>query len=215
MPPLDILFEDDHLLALNKPSGLLSVPGKHDPLCLTSLALNYDANIRVVHRLDMATSGIMIFAKSYAVQKALGQLFERRQIQKTYHAMVQGRPSASQGAVNLPIVCDWPNRPRQKICWESGKSATTHYAIHHYFTDAQVSLMHLTPLSGRSHQLRIHCLALGHPILGDQLYHQDGSQSRSNRLLLHSARIEFIHPITQTWVTISHESQFGLTSLCR
>ncbi|HEY7773791.1 MAG TPA: RluA family pseudouridine synthase [Marinagarivorans sp.] len=208
MPNLDIIFEDDHLLVVNKPAGLLSVPGRTEPYCLQAQAIAYNANIRVVHRLDMATSGIIIFAKSHAAQKGMGQLFEQRQIHKSYHAIVQGQPKTASGEVDLPLICDWPNRPKQKVCFETGKNAKTRYRVAANCAKNNAALLHLSPVTGRSHQLRVHCLALGHPILGDKLYNLQGSHLRAERLLLHAAEISFHHPITQAPLHLQHGSGF-------
>ncbi len=208
MSALDIIVEDPHLLVVNKPSGLLCVPGKTEPHCLAAQALVYNANCRVVHRLDMATSGLVVFAKSHEAQKGMGHLFERREIHKTYHAVVQGKPIQEQGDIDLPLICDWPNRPKQKVCYESGKSAQTHYQTVKYGQDNNVTLLHLTPITGRSHQLRVHCLELGHPILGDNLYNDGTTQTLAKRLLLHAAKLVFRHPITQQDMVITCESAF-------
>lgn len=208
MPAIDIIFEDEHLLILNKPPGLLSVPGKTEPDCLHAHALAYNANIRVVHRLDMATSGIMIFAKSHNAQKEMGRLFEKRNIHKTYQAIIQGRPKFDSGSVELPLICDWPNRPRQKVCFDTGKPATTQYSLQTHFEPKNVSLIKLSPITGRSHQLRVHCLELGHPILGDNLYNIDDSHLRAPRLLLHATEITFTHPLTGAAMKINHAADF-------
>lgn len=208
MSDLDIIFEDEHLLVVNKPAGLLSVPGKSEPHCLQAQAITYNANIRVIHRLDMATSGIIIFAKSHAAQKGMGHLFEKRQVHKKYHAIVQGHPSASRGEVDLPLICDWPNRPMQKVCFETGKNAKTLFRIVTTCDKTSTALLHLSPVTGRSHQLRVHCLALGHPILGDNLYNLDNSHLRAERLLLHAAEINFQHPITGAPIHLVKDSGF-------
>ncbi|WP_394200927.1 RluA family pseudouridine synthase [Marinagarivorans algicola] len=206
--PIDIIFEDEHLLILNKPSGLLSVPGKTEPFCLTAQALRYNANSRVVHRLDMSTSGLMIFAKNHISQKAMGQCFEKRLVKKTYDAMIHHAPSQHEGVIERPLICDWPNRPKQKVCFETGKAATTHYRVIRTLAHLQASVVRLTPVTGRSHQLRVHCLALGCPILGDQLYNLQGSHLRAPRLMLHAAQLHFEHPITAQPLHISKPSQF-------
>ena len=208
MTELSITFEDEALLILNKPPGLLSVPGKTEPHCLHTVALDYNANCRVVHRLDMATSGLVIFAKSHAAQKAMGHLFERRNISKCYHAIVQGQPSQSCGDVELPLICDWPNRPKQKVCFEEGKKAHTRFQVRQTWPTDDCSLLELTPITGRSHQLRVHCQELGHPILGDNLYNGGVTQTRSRRLLLHAAELKFEHPLTGEALHIEEKSGF-------
>lgn len=209
---LTIIYEDEALLALNKPAGLLSVPGKTEPNCLAQQALDYNPNCRVVHRLDMATSGLILFAKSHAAQKQLGHQFERRTISKQYRAVILGSPSASQGEINLPLICDWPNRPKQKVCYETGKTAVTHYQVTRALTiDEQLcSEVLLKPVTGRSHQLRVHCHELGHGILGDQLYHRAGSEQLAERLLLHAETLWLRHPVTDVPLELNCPAQFGL-----
>lgn len=208
-PTLDITFEDEDLLILNKPSGLLSVPGKTEPFCLTSQAISYNANSRVVHRLDMSTSGLMIFAKNHASQKAMGHCFEQRKISKTYHAVIHSSPKILDGVIDRPLICDWPNRPKQKVCLEHGKAATTHYKTIRNLPHLNASFIHLTPVTGRSHQLRVHCLELGCAILGDQLYNTEGSNNRAPRLMLHAAELKFDHPITQQPIHVTQASGFN------
>lgn len=196
---LDIIYEDEALLAVNKPAGLLSVPGKTEPHCLTQLALEYNPNSRVVHRLDMATSGLILFAKSHSAQKHLGHQFEKRSISKRYQAIIFGSPEQSEGEIDLPLICDWPNRPKQKVCFENGKRAVTQFQVNGVITvnNVRCSVVTLKPVTGRSHQLRVHCAALGCPILGDQLYHHEGSNLLANRLLLHAETLWLNHPITE------------------
>lgn len=209
---LDIIYEDEALLALNKPAGLLSVPGKTEPHCLAQLALDYNPNCRVVHRLDMATSGLILFAKSHAAQKNLGHQFEKRTISKQYQAIILGAPNAETGEIDLPLVCDWPNRPKQKVCFETGKKAVTHYQVTGSITinHCQCSTVTLKPVTGRSHQLRVHCQALGHPIVGDKLYHRDDSNTLTERLLLHAETLWLNHPLTSKAMTLHSPAQFGL-----
>ena len=204
---LEICHEDDHIVIVNKPAGLLSVPGKTEPHCLHSLALNYNANCRVVHRLDMATSGLVIFAKSHAAQKAMGHLFERREVHKQYLAVVAGH-APENSEINQPLICDWPNRPKQKICHETGKPSRTLLRCIKYFEDAKASLVELTPITGRSHQLRVHCWSLKHPILGDKLYNIAGSDRHASRLLLNAERLEFEHPITKEKIHVIKQAGF-------
>lgn len=211
--PIDIVFEDDHLLILNKPSGLLSVPGKTEPFCLTAQALAYNPNSRVVHRLDMSTSGLMIFAKSHASQKAMGQRFEQREVSKRYHAIIHGTPQNTQGIIECPLICDWPNRPKQKVCFDHGKPATTLYEVKKTLTHINASFVHLKPITGRSHQLRVHCLELGCPILGDNLYNLENSHLRAPRLMLHAAEIALNHPISQQPMHIISASEFESVTL--
>lgn len=195
-PWIDVLYQDDDILVLNKPSGLLSVPGKQPEHkdSLQSRVLRVFPTATVVHRLDMATSGIMLFALNKAAHKNIGQQFERRQTQKRYFARIFGIPAQQQGSIDLPLICDWPNRPKQKVDSENGKQALTHYKVLH--SDIDWSLVELTPITGRSHQLRVHMLSLGHPILGDRLYAHQQALTMAPRLQLHASELGITHPVT-------------------
>ena len=167
MDPLDVIHLDHELLLVNKPSGLLSVPGRGPLLadCLISrIQADYPTAL-LVHRLDRDTSGVMVFALSPHAQRHLGLQFEKRQTQKTYVARVWGQMVEQSGTVDLPIIVDWPNRPRQMICHETGRAAQTDWQV--IKSGPQETRVKLSPKTGRSHQLRVHMLALGHPILGD------------------------------------------------
>jgi len=194
---LHILYRDNVLLAVDKPSGLLSVPGrgaqKHDSLSVRVQSAYPEALI--VHRLDMATSGLMLFARDRGAQSAMGRLFQTRQVHKEYIALVAGQVDPSQGEVDLPLIADWPNRPRQRIDHEIGKPALTRYEVLEHDAAANTSRVCLTPVTGRSHQLRLHMAALGYPILGDELYADPATHARSARLLLHAQRLRFAHPL--------------------
>ncbi|MEO1080480.1 MAG: RluA family pseudouridine synthase [Pseudomonadota bacterium] len=191
------MYADSQLLLIEKPDLLLSVPGRH-PLnrdCMISrLQQDYDDAL-VVHRLDLDTSGVMLVARGKAVQCALSKLFQERKVDKRYRAWVAGEVSDESGSIELPIARDWINRPRQKICEASGKSALTHYRVLER-RDGR-SLLSLTPVTGRSHQLRIHCREIGHPILGCDLYAPPAVLGAAPRLMLHATRIAFRHPETQ------------------
>lgn len=167
---LAILYCDEHLLIANKPSGLLSVPGKgpENQHCLHKLALAHNPNARVVHRLDQATSGIVMFPLSYPCLKQLTHAFEARAIHKRYVAVVDGLLAQDAGDIELPLICDWPNRPKQKVCYEQGKAAHTRYQVLTRDTALKQTRVSLEPVSGRTHQLRVHMLSLGHPIVGDR-----------------------------------------------
>ncbi len=199
--PLDILYEDEELLFVSKPSGLLSVPGKGSHLadCMIARLQDYCADILLVHRLDCDTSGLMVFAKTPHAQRHLGLQFEKRQTKKVYTAWVEGLPEDKKGEVDLPIIVDWPNRPLQKICHETGRSAQTVWRV-----TAKAkghAKMELRPRTGRSHQLRIHMRELGHPILGDTLYGPE--PPLSPRLLLHSTKLELRKPTGGEWLMVS------------
>ncbi len=203
-----IIFEDEHLLVLNKPAGILSVPGKTEPDCLQARAMAYNPNCRAIHRLDMATSGLLMFAKNHAALRGMSTAFETRKVSKTYHAIVQGLPLLDEGLIDQPLRCDWPNRPKQMICYEHGRESQTRYNLIARSTVQSASLLHLHPITGRSHQLRVHCEHLGHPILGDQLYGNEQSRSAAPRLLLHAAELRFEHPINQKQMILTCSSGF-------
>lgn len=197
-PAIDVLFQDEHIIVLNKPSGLLSVPGKalEHRDCLQYRVQRVWPTATIVHRLDMATSGLMIMAMNKASHRHISKQFETRQIKKTYFARVYGKPESQKGTIELPLICDWPNRPKQMVDHENGKAACTHWQV--LSTDNNSSLVQLNPITGRSHQLRVHMLSMGHPILGDRLYAHDVAKAMSERLNLHAAEITFEHPYTQS-----------------
>jgi len=205
---LNILYVDNDLVIVDKPAGLLSVPGKgiHKQDCMLSRMKTEFPDALVVHRLDMPTSGIIIFALNTTSQKQMGLLFEKKMIHKTYIARVFGTPGVKQGQIDLPLMTDWPNRPKQKIDFKLGKSALTKYSV--LIDDDTSSLLELTPVTGRSHQLRVHMSALGHPILGDALYGINESMQASERLLLHAHNIRFKHPVTERQIDITSNAEF-------
>jgi tRNA pseudouridine32 synthase/23S rRNA pseudouridine746 synthase len=200
---LDVVFADEHLLVLNKPSGLLSVPGRGEDKqdCLSRRAQERYPGALIVHRLDMATSGLMLMARSPALQKALSQLFERREVHKRYTAVVDGclAPAASPdgwGLIDLPIAVDWPRRPLRIIDAALGKPSQTRWRVLGFDGTTHSTRVELEPLTGRSHQLRVHLQALGHPMLGDALYAPESVQAKAPRLLLHACALGFVHPAT-------------------
>ena len=200
-PELSILYADESLLVLEKPAGLLSVPGRGEDKqdCLSARVQNLYPDARVVHRLDMATSGVMILARSAMAQRNLNEAFANRHVTKRYVAIVDGHlthPTEDWGLIDLPIVVDWPNRPRRIIDHQQGKPSTTRWRWISHDNDAQTSRVELEPITGRSHQLRVHLLALGHAIVGDALYGSARVQAMSDRLLLHAQSIKLKHPIT-------------------
>lgn len=191
--PLEILHEDHEIVVVNKPSGLLSVPGRGDHLadCLITRVQAVFPQALLVHRLDRDTSGVMVFALSPHAQRNLSMQFEKRSTKKTYVARVWGRLEPKTGTVDLPLIVDWPNRPRQMVDHENGKPAITDWRVLKYGdNETRVRLM---PRTGRSHQLRVHMLALGHPILGDPLY-AEGAARDFPRLMLHSEELRIKHP---------------------
>ena len=191
--PLDVLHADHEILVVNKPSGLLSVPGKGPHLadCLMSRILAVYPQALLVHRLDRDTSGVMVFALTPHAQRHLGLQFEKRYTKKTYIARVAGRLEPKKGEVDLPLIVDWPNRPKQMVDQENGKPAQTGW--HVLKASDLESRVRLTPKTGRSHQLRVHMLALGHPILGDPFY-AEGAAQDFDRLMLHSEELRLRHP---------------------
>jgi tRNA pseudouridine32 synthase/23S rRNA pseudouridine746 synthase len=202
-PDLDLVHADDHLLVLNKPSGLLSVPGRGEDKqdCLSRRVQAQYPDALIVHRLDMATSGLMLMARGIVMQRALSQLFERRKVDKRYIAVVDGclAPAASPdgwGLIDLPIAVDWPRRPLRIIDAELGKSSQTRWRALGFDEATHSTRVELEPLTGRSHQLRVHLQALGYPMLGDALYAPEAVQVRAPRLLLHACVLKFIHPAT-------------------
>ncbi len=189
-----ILYSDDHLIVANKPSGLLSVPGrgvdKQD--CLSSRIQSGFPDALSVHRLDMETSGLIVMARGKAAHRALSISFERRQVEKRYVAVVAGSVRDESGEIDLPLICDWPNRPRQIVDHARGKPSLTRFR--RLEVTAARTRLALYPETGRSHQLRVHLAAIGHPILGDALYADPDAFSAAPRLLLHADWLEFCHP---------------------
>ncbi|WP_394178826.1 RluA family pseudouridine synthase [Yoonia maritima] len=191
--PLVILHDDHEVVLVDKPSGLLSVPGKGEHLadCLMARVKAVFPTALLVHRLDRDTSGVMIFALTPHAQRHLGLQFEKRQTKKTYVARVWGEMQEKTGTVDLPLIVDWPNRPKQMVDHENGKQAVTDWRVVRK-GDGETRVR-LTPKTGRSHQLRVHMLTLGHPILGDPFY-AEGPAGDHPRLMLHSETLQFRHP---------------------
>ncbi len=218
MPPmtpyLDIIYQDDDMVVINKASGLLSVPGRlpEHKDCLQTRVNKVLPTATIVHRLDMATSGIIMMALNKPAHVAISRQFELRQTTKSYIARVYGHVEDSTGSVDLPLICDWPNRPKQKVDHENGKKALTHYRVLSYDHDdasTPSTLVELTPITGRSHQLRVHMLAIGHPILGDRLYAHDRALTVSPRLQLHAKTHSLKHPTRDEMLTFTAECPFA------
>jgi tRNA pseudouridine32 synthase/23S rRNA pseudouridine746 synthase len=205
--PLDILFQDDQIIVANKPAGLLSVPGKLEGRedCLVSRLKAAHWDTLLVHRLDCDTSGVIIFARTKQAQGFLGQEFEKRRAKKTYVARVMGDMAAESGHVDLPLGADWPNRPRQMVSHEHGRPAQTDWQV--IGRAPGETRVRLSPLTGRSHQLRVHMLALGHPILGDPIY-ATGAARAYPRLMLHAETLGLHHPRSGAWVEFSAPCPF-------
>lgn len=200
---LPLVYGDGHLLVVDKPAGLLSVPGrgadKQD--CVAARVRREHPDALVVHRLDMATSGLLLMARGPAMQRALGRAFERRRVAKRYVALIAGRlapPAAGDGwgCIDLPLAADWPNRPRQVVDAVHGRPSRTRWRVLGYDAARDATRVELEPVTGRSHQLRVHLLALGHPVLGDPLYAPPAERGRAPRLLLHASVLELSHPAT-------------------
>lgn len=200
-PYLDILYQDEDIVVLNKPSGLLSVPGKHKEH-FDSLMLRVQAvwpNAGIAHRLDMMTSGVIVMSMHKEALRFLNREFSDRNTDKFYIAVVAGHITKDKGSIELPLICDWPNRPKQMVCYENGKPSLTHYEVlNKGETDGKPwTRVKLIPITGRSHQLRVHLKELGHPILGDRLYAPESIVAQADRLLLHAQRLEIRHPNTE------------------
>lgn len=206
--PLEIIYQDDDLIVTHKPSGLLSVPGKADDHkdCLETRVKAAIPNALLVHRLDMATSGLMIFAANANAQRHLGLQFEKRYTEKSYIARVAGQVMGDSGHINLPLLTDWPNRPRQKVDFENGKSAQTDWEV--LEVEEKATRLALYPKTGRSHQLRVHMLAAGHVILGDRLYADDEAFNAAPRLQLHAEKLRLRKPSGGDWITFEASCPF-------
>ena len=207
---LNILHQDDALLVLDKPSGLLSVPGRGPDRqdCLTlRVQADYPEAINV-HRLDMETSGIMVMARNRSAHRQLSRLFQAREVRKHYIAVVDGQVDQSAGEINLPLIADWPNRPRQKVDYENGKPCRTRFSVMHHDALENTTRVDLAPETGRTHQLRVHLHALGHAIIGDKLYAGKAVQAKADRLLLHATSLSFRHPVSGEWLSFASEVPF-------
>lgn len=204
--PLSIAYQDADIIAVDKPSGLLSVPGKTEPDCAEARVRAAFPEALTIHRLDMATSGILVFARNANAQRHIGLQFEKRMVEKHYTARVAGHLVGESGHVNLPLICDWPNRPRQMVCFENGKSAQTDWAV--TAREDGATRVSLHPKTGRSHQLRVHMCALGHPILGDRIYADDVNFARAERLQLHAEHLRLRKPTGGDWIEITAKCPF-------
>ena len=191
-----LIYCDDALLVADKPAGMLAVPGRGEDkqVCFSARIQQQFPDALVVHRLDMATSGLMLFARGMETQRRLSQMFREREMEKRYIAVIAGKPDSA-GEIDLPLAADWPNRPRQKIDQTSGKRSLTRYRLLTHDAGADTSRVELEPVTGRTHQLRVHMSAIGHPILGDALYGGKASGSAA-RLMLHANALSFAHPLT-------------------
>ena len=203
--PLPVLFADDSLLVMDKPAGLLSVPGRleeHRDSLLTRCLVDFP-DVQVVHRLDLATSGVLVLARGLEANRALSRQFQQRSVAKTYTAVVEGRPETAKGEVDLPLICDWPNRPRQIVDFEVGKPSQTRWfrmddgaGWPGDWPGIDSTRLRLEPITGRSHQLRVHMAEIGHAILGDGFYATPAGHAAAPRLLLHASRLSLHHPVS-------------------
>ncbi len=205
--PLRVMHHDGEIVVVDKPAGLLSVPGRGEDRadCLIARLRGVFPEILLVHRLDLDTSGVMVFALTRRAQADLGQQFEKRQVRKTYVARLWGKLEPVEGRVDLPLIVDWPNRPRQHVNHETGRPAQTDWKV--LSLDGQETRVRLMPLTGRSHQLRVHMAETGHPILGDPLY-AEGAARDFPRLMLHAESLRFRHPETRKTVTFTAPAPF-------
>lgn len=211
----ELVHGDGSLLVLNKPAGLLSVPGRGEDKqdCLSSRVQRHYPDALIVHRLDMATSGLLLMARGIAMQRALGRLFECRQVHKRYIAVVDGYLAAAAspdgwGLIDLPIAPDWPRRPLRIVDAEHGKPSQTRWRAMKFDGASNSTRVELEPVTGRSHQLRVHMQALGHPILGDALYAPAALQAKAPRLLLHACALRFEHPASDTLLSLESAPGF-------
>jgi tRNA pseudouridine32 synthase/23S rRNA pseudouridine746 synthase len=187
---------DEAMIVVDKPSGLLSVPGRGEDKadCMAARVQAVFPDALIVHRLDMSTSGLLLLARGAEAHRRLSHAFQSRRVEKRYLALLSGRLKPETGTVDLPLICDWPNRPRQIVDHEIGKPSTTHWRVLGYDAANDCTRVELEPVTGRSHQLRVHMQALGHPILGDELYASAQDRDRAPRLLLHASLLALAHP---------------------
>lgn len=211
-----VLHADAALIVLHKPAGLLSVPGKGSEPCLSEWVQAQFADALVVHRLDMGTSGLMVMARGLAAQRKLNADFAERRVYKRYVALASGDCRASEShagsawqTIDLPIMVDWPRRPLRKIDLELGRPSSTRWRTLRFDAERQATFLELEPLTGRSHQLRVHLQAIGHPIVGDALYAPPEIAAASPRLLLHASVLGFAHPHTGEPRRFSTPDGFG------
>ncbi len=203
---IELIHCDGSLVVAVKPAGLLAVPGRGEDKqdCLSARVQAQFPDARVVHRLDMATSGLMVFARGEEMQRELSRRFHDREVTKRYVALVGYRLAQAAGEISLPLLADWPNRPMQKVDHEAGKHSLTRYRVLTYDASLDVSRLELEPVTGRTHQLRVHLAALGHPIVGDALY----GGIIAHRLMLHACFLGLAHPRSGEALAFSSEAPF-------
>jgi tRNA pseudouridine32 synthase/23S rRNA pseudouridine746 synthase len=214
LPPadtgLDLLHADEAMVVVNKPAGLLSVPGRGEGRadCMASRVQQRFADALIVHRLDMATSGLLVLARGPQVHRTLSYAFQSRQVSKRYVALLHGLVGADEGEVNLPLITDWPNRPRQMVCHVQGKPSLTRWRVLAHDAASGQTRVELEPVTGRSHQLRVHMLAMGYAIVGDPLYGDAAVQARHPRLMLHAGALSLLHPVSGEALSFQCEAPF-------
>ena len=196
--PIALVYADDSLIVVNKPAGLLAVPGRGTDKadCMSLRVQQHFTNALVVHRLDQATSGLMLMARGLVMQRNLNLMFETRKVDKTYVAIAHGLVALDEGCIDLPLAADWPARPKQKVDITAGKTALTRYKVLARDVQNRSTRLELAPITGRTHQLRVHLCAIGHPIVGDALYGRTtaSAHTTANRLLLHAQHLALVHP---------------------
>ncbi len=211
LPPpigeIDYIYNDEQIIIVEKPANMLSVPGrtpdKQD--CLIKRVNKLYPEARIVHRLDFSTSGLMVIALNRESHRELSRQFENRETEKTYVAEVYGQPGQTSGLINLPLRCDWERRPLQIVDYQLGKEALTHWRIIERLENS--CLVELSPATGRTHQLRVHMQAMGHPILGDELYAHEAAYLMADRLNLHAKELIINHPTANNRMTFSSTSK--------
>lgn len=220
LPSPRLLYVDEALIAVSKPSGLLSVPGRGPAKadCVHRRVQADYADALIVHRLDLGTSGILIFARGIEMLRRLGRQFESRQVHKRYTAIVRGALPAESGEIDLPLCTDWERRPRQKVDFEHGKTALTRYTVRSYDPASGRSQVDLKPVTGRTHQLRVHLASCGTPIVGDPLYgtaeerraglEEAPDAANFPRLLLHAEQLAIHHPLSGVPLLIEDPAPF-------
>lgn len=208
LSPLDVLYHDKDIVVLNKPSGLLSVPGRQDHM-KDSLSLRVQDEFptaTVVHRLDMDTSGVMLMALNKPAHRHISMQFEKRATEKSYIAHLYGSVEQDEGEIDLPLILDWPNRPHHIVDHDNGKNALTRWKV--LSREQEYTRIAFYPVTGRTHQLRVHAVAMGHPILGDSLYAHEKALAGADRLLLHATMLTILHPYVKEKMTFTTEPDF-------
>jgi tRNA pseudouridine32 synthase/23S rRNA pseudouridine746 synthase len=214
LPPadtgLELIHADEAMVVVSKPAGLLSVPGRGEGRadCMASRVQQRFADALIVHRLDMATSGLLVLARGPLVQRTLSYAFQSRQVSKRYEALVHGLVLPDECEVDLPLITDWPNRPRQMVCHERGKPSLTRFRVLARDPAALQTRVALAPVTGRSHQLRVHMMAMGHAIVGDPLYGDADLQAPHPRLMLHACEVSVVHPVSGERLSLRSPAPF-------